>query len=409
MIKIEIKDVKDGVLDTQFGNANLGGKYKNTVSFPIKWSKVKDAKSYALTLVDLEASGAMGIVFIHWIAANIKTNKLSWDFSFEHKDKIYQFENSITDKAENYLLKAFYTEHPNGVYYGPFPPDQDHNYELRVYALNVDDIFGSHPQLKNNNLFYDDFINLIHNKVIDQGFTTFLYRAKTKINADYTLEKLDKSPKELNAPLKKEEQNFYAIEEPVDFQIFSNSLDKINDNTFLLDINNLMSLANLGYFHGKELELQWNKLDSVQEYVILLYSIAETKTLGVGLVEWVKVGIRSKDFPNNVISSLNSKESAKISNTFSSISLFNIAKLADLDESAFDYIKKGYGLCYIPYLTNNQGNYILNVYGLNQEIDWEQYQKELNRELNLADVYRKIKSKVIAKSEKIIKISPTLI
>lgn len=41
MIKIEIKDVKDGVLHTEFGNANLGGKYKNTVSFPLKWSKVK--------------------------------------------------------------------------------------------------------------------------------------------------------------------------------------------------------------------------------------------------------------------------------------------------------------------------------------------------------------------------------
>ncbi|SYV91580.1 Uncharacterised protein, partial [Mesomycoplasma hyorhinis] len=37
MIKIEIKDVKDGVLHTEFGNANLGGKYKNTVSFPLKW------------------------------------------------------------------------------------------------------------------------------------------------------------------------------------------------------------------------------------------------------------------------------------------------------------------------------------------------------------------------------------
>ncbi|WP_434335570.1 YbhB/YbcL family Raf kinase inhibitor-like protein [Mesomycoplasma hyorhinis] len=83
MIKIEIKDVKDGVLHTEFGNANLGGKYKNTVSFPLKWSKVKGAKSYAITLIDLEATGAMGIIFIHWVAANIKTNKLGWDFSFK--------------------------------------------------------------------------------------------------------------------------------------------------------------------------------------------------------------------------------------------------------------------------------------------------------------------------------------
>ncbi|SYV91582.1 Uncharacterised protein, partial [Mesomycoplasma hyorhinis] len=48
----------------------------------------------------------------------------------------------------------------------------------------------------------------------------------------------------------------------------------------------------------------------------------------------------------------------------------NIAKAAQLDPKAFDSILNGYGLAYIPSLSNNQGNHLLKVYGLNQEIDW---------------------------------------
>ncbi|MXR57943.1 YbhB/YbcL family Raf kinase inhibitor-like protein [Mycoplasma hyorhinis] len=404
MIKIEIKDVKDGVLHTEFGNANLGGKYKNTVSFPLKWSKVKGAKSYAITLIDLEATGAMGIIFIHWVAANIKTNKLGWDFSFQNRDKIFQFENSLTNKATKYLLQALYNDHPNGVYFGPFPPDQDHNYELRVYALNVEDIFLTNPELKKMDLFYDDFLNLIANKVIDQGFTTFLYRAKTKMNQDYHLEQLNLSQKQLNAPLAKDQQNFFATEKIIDFAIFSDSFSKIGDDTYLLETKNVMNLSKEAQFQAEELVLKWNKLNDVKEYVIILYSTAENTTLGVSLVKWVKVGIKTSDFANDLIVSSQAKENVKISTSFASISLANISKAAQLDPKAFDSILNGYGLAYIPSLSNNQGNHLLKVYGLNQEIDWLQYQQELNRELNLADVYRKIKSKVIAKSEKVIKI-----
>ncbi|CAT04956.1 Phospholipid-binding protein [Mesomycoplasma conjunctivae] len=405
MIKIKIPDVQGGVLNTEFGNGNLGKKYRNSVSFPIKWSKVKGARSYCVTLIDYEASGAMGVVFVHWIAANIKKNKLKWDDSFNQKAQIAQFENSVTDKASMYLLEAFYQEHPNGVYYGPFPPDTDHNYRLEVYALDVDDIFHGQPH-NGNGLFYDDFLELIKNNVIDYGITSFLYRSRTEFKNQQLIEK-NLTPQQLSAPLSQDIEFFKSFDQ-INFS--SHALSARANDYHLLNIDFLGRQGASGLYSARSFDLEiYCDNQQVVEYVVLVSSFAEVNSLGVGLINWVKVGIEKNQnhYKTRIEAQKDSWDSdtdeIKISNSFDSLSAAKIAQISGFENAGvFDFVKQGYGIIYFPLLTNGQGKYVLEIFGIDEKIDWKQLQSE--KTLNAADVLRAIKAKVVAYNKTIFKL-----
>lgn len=95
--------------------------YKNeNLSIPLKIREIpKEAKSLVLIMDDPDAMGAVGKVWVHWVLWNIspKTNDI--------------LENSIpVDAIEG---KTDFGEIGYG---GPAPPDKEHSYIFKLYALD---------------------------------------------------------------------------------------------------------------------------------------------------------------------------------------------------------------------------------------------------------------------------------
>ena len=96
--------------------------YKNgNLSIPLKISEIpENTKSLALIMDDPDAMGVVGKVWVHWVLWNISTNT---------KEII---ENSIPeDSIEG---KTDFNEIGYG---GPAPPDKEHTYIFKLYALDI--------------------------------------------------------------------------------------------------------------------------------------------------------------------------------------------------------------------------------------------------------------------------------
>lgn len=97
-----------------------GYKHEN-LSIPLKISEIPErTKSLALIMDDPDAMGAVGKVWVHWVLWNISPNT---------KEII---ENSIPkDSVEG---KTDFDEIGYG---GPAPPDKEHTYIFKLYALDI--------------------------------------------------------------------------------------------------------------------------------------------------------------------------------------------------------------------------------------------------------------------------------
>ena len=96
--------------------------YKNgNLSIPLKISEIPDnTKSLALIMDDPDAMGVAGKVWVHWVLWNISPNT---------KEIL---ENSIPeDSIEG---KTDFGEIGYG---GPAPPDKEHTYIFKLYALDI--------------------------------------------------------------------------------------------------------------------------------------------------------------------------------------------------------------------------------------------------------------------------------
>ena len=104
-----------GIIPRKYG-------YKNeNYNPPLKISEVPEGtKSLALIMDDPDAMGAVGKIWVHWILWNIST------------DTKEIAENSIpTDSIEG---KTDFGEIGYG---GPAPPDKEHTYIFKLYALDT--------------------------------------------------------------------------------------------------------------------------------------------------------------------------------------------------------------------------------------------------------------------------------
>ena len=95
--------------------------YKNeNVNPPLKIQEVpKNAKSLALIVDDPDAMGAVGKIWVHWLVWNINPN------TEQIKENSIP-ENSIQGK----------TDFGEIGYGGPAPPDKEHVYVFKLYALD---------------------------------------------------------------------------------------------------------------------------------------------------------------------------------------------------------------------------------------------------------------------------------
>jgi len=96
--------------------------YKNkNLSIPLKISEIPEGtKSLALIMDDPDAMGAVGKVWVHWILWNISSNTKEIP------------ENSI---PENSIEGK--TDFDEIGYGGPAPPDKEHTYIFKLYALDI--------------------------------------------------------------------------------------------------------------------------------------------------------------------------------------------------------------------------------------------------------------------------------
>jgi len=96
--------------------------YKNkNLSIPLKISKIPEGtKSIALIMDDPDAMAAVGKVWVHWVLWNIPSN--TKEISENSIPK-----NSIEGK----------TDFDEIGYGGPAPPDKEHTYIFKLYALDI--------------------------------------------------------------------------------------------------------------------------------------------------------------------------------------------------------------------------------------------------------------------------------
>jgi len=103
-----------GVIPRKYG-------YKNgNLSPPLKISNIpENTSSLALIMDDPDAMGAVGKVWVHWVLWNIEPNVVELK------------ENSVTSDC----LEGE-TDFGEIGYGGPAPPDKEHTYIFKLYALD---------------------------------------------------------------------------------------------------------------------------------------------------------------------------------------------------------------------------------------------------------------------------------
>jgi len=104
-----------GVIPRKYG-------YKNeNFSPPLKISEIPEkTKSLVLIMDDPDAMDAVGKVWVHWVLWNISPN--------------------ITEIPENSIYDGFIegkTDFDEIGYGGPAPPDKEHTYIFKLYALDI--------------------------------------------------------------------------------------------------------------------------------------------------------------------------------------------------------------------------------------------------------------------------------
>lgn len=176
-INVEIRDVdkKNYLKDKYGGNAKKEYLDKNNLSSfspAISWDAVSGAKSYALECIDYDSSPVAGFIFVHWVVANIKDNKLAENASRLDK-KIIQGVNSATQGIFRSNLSSKEKEKSNlenSYYIGPRPPNSDHHYKFIVYALDV--------ELKNlkKPFFVSDLHDNMRGHIIGMGICEVKYK-----------------------------------------------------------------------------------------------------------------------------------------------------------------------------------------------------------------------------------------
>lgn len=93
----------------------------------------KNTKSIALIMDDPDAVGAVGKVWVHWLACNIEynlQNNLNWTLTIRNGNPSGKL------NEENFAILGK-TDFGEIGYGGPAPPDKKHSYIFKIYALDI--------------------------------------------------------------------------------------------------------------------------------------------------------------------------------------------------------------------------------------------------------------------------------
>ena len=117
VMSLQSAGIENGILDPKYGMH--GDKKVNGVPVLSPPLEIRDApegaKCFAVMMDDPDARG-----FVHWMAVNIKEHNIPEDFSRTVGSGAVQGRNDFGTVG----------------YGGPTPPDKDHTYSIRIYALD---------------------------------------------------------------------------------------------------------------------------------------------------------------------------------------------------------------------------------------------------------------------------------
>lgn len=149
---------------------SVDGSNEGFYSLDLEWEPMPDANTYAVVMLDYEASRVIGQNFVHWSVANLTDHKLPYKASVDHKHSLVQGINSRCPAQSETSEKGVIIEcipsafkakdHKEATgYLPPMPPDKPHLYQIRVYGLDKT------LPLKNS-FFLGELFNEMHGHIV---------------------------------------------------------------------------------------------------------------------------------------------------------------------------------------------------------------------------------------------------
>ena len=133
------------------------------LSFPVRWEHAPEGtKSFALVFIDYDNVIGEGIIWLHWLAANIPADVSALEENAARTDRTFI-------QGKNTWAFQLGVDHPAcNMYGGPAPEDRPHEYELQLYALS--DVLNLE-----NGYYYNEFLREIRGKVLDTAVIRGIY------------------------------------------------------------------------------------------------------------------------------------------------------------------------------------------------------------------------------------------
>lgn len=102
-----------------------------TLSLPLEWKNPpKGTKAYAIVMQDYDAVPVVGFSWIHWTAI-VPSNFTKLD------ENASQMNKSIIQGVNSWASPLGNMSKSNASFFGgPAPPDKEHKYEIKIYALS---------------------------------------------------------------------------------------------------------------------------------------------------------------------------------------------------------------------------------------------------------------------------------
>lgn len=131
-MSLDSTGIKNGYIDDRYGKygtENVEG--MPSLSLPLEWKEVpKGTKSFAIVMEDMDAIPVVGFSWIHWVTL-VPGTYMKLEENASQKDlELVQGVNSWVSplgKLDKKIASHFG---------GPAPPDKDHTYTFKIYALD---------------------------------------------------------------------------------------------------------------------------------------------------------------------------------------------------------------------------------------------------------------------------------
>lgn len=154
----------DGRIQARYGKASPDAvEGVPQLSFPVRWEGAPEGtKSFALVFVDYDNVIGEGIIWLHWLAANIPAEAMELPEDAARRD------NSLLQGKNTWAFQLGAENPVCNRYGGPAPEDRPHEYELVLYAL-------SEKLDLEDGYYYNDFLRQIRGKILDTAVLRGVY------------------------------------------------------------------------------------------------------------------------------------------------------------------------------------------------------------------------------------------